>query len=114
MVDDLKDALNLELGLEYCGGMEDLFEDMLRDYMEENHIAELEQYYAAENWFDYKVTIHGVKSTTLMIGGEDLSAKAKALELACSAGNTDYIKTNHESVLEEYKALIARIKEALG
>ena len=113
MVSDLKDVLNLELGLEYCGDMEDLYEDMLRDYVEGDHVAELEEYYAAENWADYRVTIHGVKSTSLMIGGEAVSAKAKELELAAADGNVDFIKANHAKVLDEYKALLAKIKEAI-
>ncbi len=114
MINDLSDVLNIELGLEYCGGMEDLLEDMLKDYCEGDHVDELERFYAAENWTDYRVSIHGVKSTTLMIGGEDLSAKAKELEMAAAEGNVDFIKANHEKVLDQYKALLSRIKEVIG
>ncbi|MBR1862430.1 MAG: hypothetical protein IJ796_11345 [Lachnospiraceae bacterium] len=114
MISDLQDVLNTQLGLEYCGEMEDLYEDMLRDYVEGDHVAELEEYYGAENWVDYRVTIHGVKSTTLMIGGEELSAKAKELELAAADSNVAFIKENHAKVLEEYKQLLGRIKEAIG
>ncbi len=114
MISDLEGVLNTELGLEYCGDMEDLYEDMLRDYVEGDHIEELESQFAAEDWGDYRVTIHGVKSTTLMIGGEELSAKAKELELAAADGNADFIKENHAKVLEEYKQLLATIKEAIG
>ncbi|MCR4617578.1 MAG: hypothetical protein K5669_05275 [Lachnospiraceae bacterium] len=114
MISDLKDLLNLELGLEYCGGMEDLYEDMLRDYYEGNFVETLKEQYAAENWTDYRVTIHGVKSTSLMIGGEDISAKAKELELAAADGNADFIKENHEKVLAQYQNLIDKIKEAIG
>ena len=101
MIEQLTGVLNTELGLEYCGGMEDLYEDMLRDYIEGNHVESLETFFAEENWADYRVTIHGVKSTTLMIGGEALSAKAKELELAAAEGNGDFVKENHAKVLEE-------------
>ena len=114
MVNDLNDVLNIELGLEYCGGMEDLLEDMLRDYYDGSKVDEQEEFYAAENWADYRVSIHGVKSTTLMIGGEDLSAKAKELELAAADGNAEFIKANHEKVLTQYKELLSRIKEVIG
>ncbi len=114
MVNDLSDVLNIELGLEYCGGMEDLLEDMLRDYCDGSKVDELCKFFAEENWADYRVSIHGVKSTTLMIGGEDLSAKAKELEMAAAEGNADFIKANHEKVLEQYKNLLSRIKEVIG
>ncbi len=114
MISDLNGVLNTELGLEYCGDMEDLYEDMLRDYIDGDHIDELEGFFADENWADYRVSIHGVKSTTLMIGGEDLSAKAKELEMAAAEGNADFIKENHSKVMDEYKSLLQKIKEAIG
>ena len=114
MISDLKDILNLELGLEYCGEMEDLYEDMLRDFYTDNHVEELRTQFAEQNWTEYRVTIHGVKSTSLMIGGEDLSAKAKELEMAAAAGNAAYITEHHEKVLTQYIELIDRIGKAIG
>jgi hypothetical protein len=114
MISDLNGVLNTELGLEYCGGMEDLYEDMLRDYLDGDHTEELEKFFAEENWADYRVVIHGVKSTTLMIGGEDLSAKAKELELAAAEGNADFVKANHASVLDQYHKLMDTIRAAIS
>ncbi len=114
MISDLEGVLNTELGLEYCGEMEDLYEDMLRDYLDGDHTAELEKHFADENWADYRVVIHGVKSTTLMIGGEELSEKAKELEFAAADKNVDFIKANHASVLEQYKTLMDKIRAAIS
>ena len=114
MISDLEGVLNTELGLEYCGGMEDLYEDMLRDYIDGDHTAELEKHFADENWADYRIVIHGVKSTSLMIGGENLSEKAKELELAAADGKADFIKENHASVLEQYKTLMDKIRAAIS
>ena len=107
MISDLKDLLNLELGLEYCGEMEDLYEDMLRDFYRDNHVEELRNQFAEQKWTEYRVTIHGVKSTSLMIGGEDL-------EMAAAAGNAAYITEHHENVLRQYIELIDRIGKAIG
>lgn len=113
MIEQLQGILNTQLGLEYCGEMEDLYEDMLRDYVDSDRVAALNDLFAAENWPDYRVTVHGLKSTTLMIGGEDLSAKAKELELAAADGNAAFIKEHHAAVMDEYAALLDKLRSLL-
>ena len=113
MINDLAGKLNLELALEYCGGMEDLLEDMLRDYVEADRVAELNGYYDSKDFANYRVCVHGIKSTTLMVGGEELSAKAKELELAAAEGRIDYIDANHKTVIDEYAQLLEAIRGAI-
>lgn len=113
MYESLSGVLNLELGLEYCGGMEDLFGDMLNDYLEADRVAELNGYFDAKDWTNYRVCVHGIKSTTLMIGGETLSAKCKELELAAADNNESYIVANHAAVMDEYAQLLDKIREAI-
>lgn len=113
MIEELSGVLNTALGLEYCGEMEDLYEDMLRDYVDSDRVGELNDLFAAQDWTNYRVSIHGVKSTTLMIGGEALSAKAKELELAAADGNIDFIKANHEQVMAEYSQLLDTIRKVV-
>ena len=65
--------------------------------------------YEASNWKDYAVKVHALKSTSLTIGAEALSAQAKALELAGKRGDTDFIAAHHAAMMEAYEALCAQL-----
>lgn len=113
VVDVLSSVLNTELGLEYCAEDEDFYAEMLQDYIDGDKTDILNQYLAEENWTEYRVQIHAVKSTSLMIGAEELSAKAKELEMAAAQSDAATVKANHASVLEDYRKLMDVIKGAL-
>ena len=50
-----------------------------------------------------------LKSTSLTIGAEQLSAQAKELELAGKRGDVDCIRARHAQLMDGYAALCARI-----
>lgn len=113
VVDILSSVINTELGLEYCGEDEDFYAEMLQDYVDGDKTDELNKFKSEENWTEYRVQIHAVKSTSLMIGAEALSAKAKELEIAAAQSDVAAINAMHAPVLEEYKKLMYVIKNAL-
>ena len=78
--------------------------------------AEIASLYESANWTDYAVKVHALKSTSLTIGAEALSAQAKELELAGKRGDADFIQAHHAALLQAYEELCARIAEirALG
>ena len=59
-------------------------------------------YYNAEDWTNYTTKVHGLKSSARVIGAGKLSEHARELELAGKSGDLDYIRANHEAVMEEY------------
>lgn len=105
--------LNTQMGLEYCAEDEEIYLEVLEGYVEEDRSAELEGHLASENWSEYRVVVHAVKSTSLTIGAEELSEKAKALELAAAEGNGDFVKANHAEMMAMYKDVLAKISAAL-
>lgn len=113
VVDNLSSVLNTEIGIEYCGGDEDFYVEMLQDYVDGDKTDELNKFFTAKQWADYRVQIHAVKSTSLMIGAEALSEKAKALEMAAAQGDESTVTANHEAVLAEYKALMDTIRSEI-
>jgi signal transduction histidine kinase/CheY-like chemotaxis protein/HPt (histidine-containing phosphotransfer) domain-containing protein len=104
-------GVNVELGLGYCGGEENFYREMLRIFcsQSEEKRAELVSLYEEENWPDYTVKVHALKSTSLTIGAETLSAQAKELELAGKRGDTDFIRERHAALLDAYDALCAQL-----
>ena len=104
-------GVNTEIGLNYCGGEENFYREMLRIFFaqSEEKRAELVSLYEEENWPDYTVKVHALKSTSLTIGAETLSAQAKELELAGKRGDTDFIRERHAALMDAYDALCAQL-----
>ena len=117
--DQLSQAgINGEMGLDYCAGDEDFYREMLRMFCDQSSgkRAEIASLYESANWADYAVKVHALKSTSLTIGAEALSAQAKELELAGKRGDADFIQAHHAALLQAYDELCACIGEicALG
>lgn len=106
--------LNYDNGMSYCGDMEDLYIEILSVYAEGKLYENIKEYCNSKDWDNYIIKTHALKGTSLTIGAEELSEQAKALEMAAREGNTEYIDANTQNVLEEYKVIVEKIREALG
>ena len=107
------EGLDVQTGLIYCANEEEFYIEMLKEYMKADKVSAMKQFFSSEDWDDYRTTVHALKSTSLTIGAVHLSEGAKALETAAKEGETDYIRSHHKDVLEEYTRLTNRIKEIL-
>ena len=112
----IRAGINVEMGLDYCAGEEDFYLEMLQMFVSqaEDKKQELETLYKTANWEDYAVKAHALKSTSLTIGAERLSAHAKTLEQAGKNGDTEYIRANHSVMLEMYDEVCGSIAVQLG
>lgn len=106
-------GIRVETGLSYCGGEKDFYLEMLQMYCDQSEAKrrEIVELYQREEWEEYAVKVHALKSTSLTIGAEELSAKAKALELAGKSGDIAFIRENHEQLMEAYEAVCRFIVE---
>ncbi len=113
--------LDQKLGLMYCGGMEDMYREVLRLFwkLKDEKIADIKEAFRKEDWKNYRVFVHALKSSALNIGGEELSEAARKLEQAAKvlldgesspaeqAEQLGYIREHQEDLLEMYE-LVAR------
>ena len=93
-------------------GSEDAFRSVLKIFynsIPDKH-EELEQYYISGDWENYTVKIHALKSSARLVGALELGEMAEALEMAGKGDNIQYIRENHEAVMEFYLSY----KEALS
>ena len=105
--------LNVNAALQYCCGSAELLNDLLHDFTENDHFSDLEAAFEEKRWEDYRRHAHSLKSTSLMIGLTGLSERARASELALKGGCTEFAELNHDSLIEEYSALLGKIKDYL-
>lgn len=105
--------LNVNAALQYCCGSAELLNDLLHDFTENDHFSDLKAAFEEKRWEDYRRHAHSLKSTSLMIGLTGLSERARASELALKSGCTEFAELNHDSLIEEYSALLGKIKDYL-
>jgi len=106
--------LDTKSGLEFCGGRQELYKDVLTTYVKKEKLSELEAFYEKKDWEKYRIQVHALKSTSLTIGATLLSEEAAKLELAAVEENSYYIESHHDDVMKEYQRLLEKISEALG
>ena len=105
--------LNVNAALQYCCGSAELLNDLLHDFTENDHFSDLKAAFEEKRWEDYRRHAHSLKSTSLMIGLTGLSERARASELALKGGCPEFAELNHDSLIEEYSALLGKIKDYL-
>ena len=77
----------------------------------------MQRFFGTEDWKDYGIQAHSLKSTSRTIGAETLAGDAAALEKAAQEGRTALIREKHGAVMEQYRTTAAaagRIAAAEG
>jgi HPt (histidine-containing phosphotransfer) domain-containing protein len=113
-LDVLKEmGVDTDYGLDYCGQDEDFYKELLDDYADnrDGKLAEIKGYFDAHDLKNYEVRVHGIKSTSKLIGALSLSDEAKALEDAAKTEDEGYISEHHPAFIIKYEALMNAISE---
>ena len=105
-------GLDIEHAFLYCGGKESYYK-ILQGYSLEGEKIEkqLKELYEHQDWKNYTIVVHGLKSAMGSIGAKKVSEQAKQLEMAGKKGDISYILTHHEGLLQEYTQLFAKLRE---
>ena len=95
--------LDVEYALKFLG-TEELFWSVLKVYYKaiEKKAKLIKQLEEEENWTDYTIEVHALKSSSKQIGAITLSEKAAALEKAGNARDARFIHKNTGRLLEQY------------
>lgn len=120
---DVKPYINTKLGLQYCMNSMEFYKEMLEMYCDEYEdcAAKLTEALKAEDWDIYTVTVHALKSTSLNIGGEQISNAAKELEAAGKAlraseqmdESRTFIMEHHDIAMQLYGATVEEAKKII-
>ncbi len=94
-------------------GSEDALKTVIRLFRDsvDSKYAELKGFYDAEDWENYTIKIHALKSSSKLIGAMDLSDRAQKLENAGKEGNIGYIKDNFDAFMADYVKLGKALSE---
>ncbi|MDE7203723.1 MAG: PocR ligand-binding domain-containing protein [Lachnospiraceae bacterium] len=95
--------LNIQGALKLLGS-EELFMTILADYYHAipKKLKLIQNYRDKEEWHNYTVEVHALKSSSRQIGADELSDRAAALEAAGNTNDIDIILQNTDDVLTMY------------
>lgn len=105
--------LDTKTGMEYCCNNEDFYREMLKSYLDNDKTEVILKSYKEEDWEQYRILVHALKSTSLSIGAVEVSEDAKKLEMAAKENRICDIKCDHASVMKKYQTLLKQLKVAL-
>ena len=97
-----------EEGLRYCQGDTALYRSLLEDYLRNatQKIGEIQRNRYTEDWKNYSILVHALKSTSRMIGANELADLAAGLEEAADRGDADAIRPAHPGMIKRYLDLM--------
>ena len=107
------DFLDTKTGMMYCAENEEFYREMLLTYLNHNKYGDIHAFYELQDWNNYRILVHAVKSTSLSIGAVELSEAAKQLELAAKEENRYYIESHHGEVMKQYRDILDRLTGVL-
>ena len=108
----LSDFLDTATGLAYCMNDEKFYREMQEEYVKGDKTKELAEFFEKEDFENYRIVVHALKSSSLTIGATKVSEAAKALEMACKESNLGFVRQNHAAFVEKYTALLAALKNS--
>ena len=99
----------------YCCGNEEMYREMVRSFQAqgEKYVSGLTKYFSERDWKNYRIIVHALKSTALVIGANDFSEHAKKLELAAKEEQETVLLAEGELFLTEYMELLNLLKDIL-
>lgn len=105
-------GINIAQGISYCGDQEGLREIIAMYHAQgAGRIKQLQQLFEEQNWKNYSITAHALKSNSRGIGANDLAELAFAMEMAGKENRPEYILEHHRELLGKYSALLQALED---
>ena len=103
-------------GLPYCGNDTEMYREILLAYYEQGqqYLRDLQELYQQEQWENYAIIAHAIKSTSLTIGAASVSSQAKQQEFAAKENRLQDLKEQWEQFYQDYTGALAEAAKILG
>ncbi len=98
--------LDMATALDYCGGSEEFYIELLHDFANERTDEKLTALFDKEDWKNYAVEVHGLKGVSRTLGLMELGDMAEKMQFAAQEPDPEYIGAHHEELLGKYGYII--------
>ena len=107
-------SIDLATGLANCMDSKEFYVEMVKEFLAGDKSDDLESALNDEDFREYRVAVHALKSTSLVIGAVEFSELAKAQEFAARDGKVDTVKANHAALILAYRKLRGELSAWIG
>lgn len=109
-------CLDIPTAIESAEGDVECFRFLLESFRDtaDKNKEDIQSSFDGKDFTDYTIFVHALKSTSKMIGAEQLSEQARLLEMAGKKGDIHYIVENHQKVMGLYEEALEEIRNYLG
>ncbi len=101
--------INLETALQYSMDSKIFLEQIMETYIDAKRAEKIQAAFDSGDVKNYQILVHALKSTSLSIGAEKLSAAARELELAAQNNDVEKIKARHGDLMTMYQKVCEQI-----
>ena len=104
-------GVDTDAGLSYCAGDAGFYQEILNDYVNESaeRISELNDMFSREDWDNYVIKVHALKSVSKTVGVNKIFEMARNLEMAGKDHDITFIESNHHDLVDEYERTAGNI-----
>jgi len=115
LLESFREVIEEEKGLMYAGENRTTYYDNLNTYLRngEEYKDSLQKRYEEEDWGNYIIEVHAIKSSSLSIGAVGLSELAKTLEFAGKGEDYELIHAKQPLLISLYSRVLEEIEKYL-
>ncbi len=103
--------MDISAAIAYCAGSEEFYLEMLKNYSESGKKEKLEKFFEEQDWENYQVDVHSLKSVSRTLGLMDMGDMAEKLEAAAKNRELDYIQAHHQEAMEYLEKITGYISD---
>lgn len=108
-------GVQIQQGITNCGEDEEIYHSILEFIVEngEEKAEDLDRFLEQEDFENYTIAVHALKSTLANIGAMDASEMARKLEFAGKEGRYEEIRQEHAAAMTVYRDILKAIGKYL-
>lgn len=110
-----KEGINITSGLKYCKNDTEFYMELLTMFGQDavRKQQQINGFFRGEDYDNYRIMVHALKSTAKTIGADMLSEMAKHMEEAAQNKDNAYIREHHTQLMDKYSSVAQQIMEVL-
>ena len=114
-VDEELLVIDESVGLSYSAGSKEIYKEILAAFLEQSteYLVELEEVYKREDWAQYGIITHAIKTNSLNIGASKFSEMSLRHEQAGKNSEVEFIKNEYAHYILALKMLNDKVENML-
>ncbi|MDO5156447.1 MAG: hypothetical protein Q4D51_10835 [Eubacteriales bacterium] len=108
-------GIDMERGMAFVGNNKEFYQKILVEFVKSGagFIDDLKNMVQNEDWGNYQIKVHSVKSGSYSIGANDLGDAAKEMEFAAKDSEYERIVANNDKLIQLLSETLAHIQDYL-